>query len=75
MTTALDHGNESWPPHIEIGPAGRVYYRRESVEAWLQKIESAKQEAQTAPPAGGGGTAPDDTLDERLWDGGDDDAA
>ncbi len=33
-------GNESWPPHIEIGPAGRVYYRRESVETWLQEIEN-----------------------------------
>ncbi len=36
-------GSESWPPHLEIGPAGRVYYRRESVEAWLQEIESAEQ--------------------------------
>jgi hypothetical protein len=39
-------GGESWPPHLQIGPAGRVYYRRESVEDWLQEIE-------TAAPRGG----------------------
>jgi len=36
-------GSGSWPPHLEIGLAGRVYYRRESVEDWLQEIESAGQ--------------------------------
>lgn len=36
-------GGESWPPHLQIGPAGRVYYRRESVECWLQEIESTAQ--------------------------------
>ncbi|MGO9349989.1 MAG: helix-turn-helix transcriptional regulator [Mycobacterium sp.] len=62
-------GGESWPPHIEIGPAGRVYYRRESVEAWLQEIESDEQQAQTMAPAA---DAPaQDEPDEKLWDGGD----
>ena len=46
-------GGESWPPHIEIGPAGRVYYRRESVEAWLQEIESDEQHVQTVAPVAG----------------------
>jgi len=36
-------GSESWPPHLQIGPAGRVYYRRESVEDWLRGIENAGQ--------------------------------
>jgi hypothetical protein len=64
-------GMQSWPPHIEIGPAGRVYYRRESVEAWLQEIESDEQQAQTAAPAADAPTH-DDTADERLFGGGDD---
>ena len=65
-------GGESWPPHIEIGPAGRVYYRRESVEAWLQEIESDEQQAQTAAPAADAPapkeslTLGDDTLAETL---------
>ena len=68
-------GGESWPPHIEIGPAGRVYYRRESVEAWLQKIENAEQEAQTAAPAAGGPAPELDESGERLWNAGGNDAA
>jgi len=65
-------GGESWPPHIEIGPAGRVYYRRESVEAWLQGIESDEQQAQTAAPAADAPapkvslTVGDDTLAQTL---------
>jgi hypothetical protein len=35
-------GGESWPPHLEIGPAGRIFYRRSSVENFL-----AEQEAKT----------------------------
>ncbi len=37
--------NESWPPHLEIGPAGRVYYRRESVEDWLAEQETKTGDA------------------------------
>ena len=62
-------GMQSWPPHLEIGPAGRVYYRRESVEAWLAEIES--QETQTVAPSAGAPapealTVGDDTLAQTL---------
>ena len=58
-------GMQSWPPHLEIGPSGRVYYRRESVEAWL-----AAQETRSMAPVASGPAQ--DESDERLYVGGGD---
>jgi predicted DNA-binding transcriptional regulator AlpA len=37
-------GGRSWPPHLVIGPAKRVYYLQESVEKWLREQQRTGQE-------------------------------